>query len=177
VHESAIEIVLDHPSLAALPYWQHMATLGVPPHVTLLYPWRSAPVDAASIATLQAVAKQYVPFTMTMHRVETFPKGVVYATVEPDGVLRSITQALTHAFPDTPPFGGEFAPAGPTPHCTLAKCAPGELDALQRELTESFDRVLPATINVTSVCVEEESDSGVWSVTSTIPLGSVAATP
>jgi 2'-5' RNA ligase len=177
VRESAIEIVVDHPSIAVLPYWQHMATLGVPPHVTLLYPWRPAPIDSASIDILRAVAQRFRPFTMSLDQVETFPKGVVYATVEPDGLLRSMIQALTHAFPDTPPFRGEFAAIGPAPHCTLAKCDASQLDAHQRDLTERLDTVLPATINVTSICVEQESDSGVWSVTSTIPLGSIAATP
>jgi 2'-5' RNA ligase len=177
VRESAIEIVVDHPSIAELPYWQHMATLGVPPHVTLLYPWQPAPIDAASLGVLRAVARQFGAFTMSLDRVETFPKGVVYASAEPDGMLRSMIQALTDAFPDTPPFGGEFAGVGPTPHCTLAKCDPGQIDAQQLDFIERLRSVLPATINVTSICVEEESESGVWSIASTIPLGSIAATP
>jgi 2'-5' RNA ligase len=177
VPESAIEIVIDHPSIAELPYWKHMATLGVPPHVTLLYPWLPAPIDAASLDALRAVARQFDPFSISLARVETFPKGVVYASAEPDGLLRSMIRALTETFPDTPPFGGEFAGIGPTPHCTLAKCDPGELEAQQRDFSERLDPVLPMTMNVTAICVEEESESGLWSVTSTIPLGPVAATP
>jgi hypothetical protein len=75
VPESAIEIVIDHPSIAELPNWKHMATLGVPPHVTLLYPWRPAPIDAASLGALSAVARQFDQFAMSLARVETFSKG------------------------------------------------------------------------------------------------------
>ena len=177
--ESAIDIVVDYAPITALPYWQQMAKVGVPPHVTLLYPWRAAPIDGDSLATLRAVAAQFTPFEMSMERVETFPKGVVYVTLEPDSALRSMIRALADVFPDTPPFGGEFAPRGPTPHCTLAK-ADGDVDGLERlraELAERLDPVLPATITVDSICVEEEADSGMWSITTTIPLGSSSAAP
>jgi 2'-5' RNA ligase len=171
VPESAVDIVVEYPPIADLPYWQRMAEIGVPPHVTLLYPWRAPRIDAPSIAALRVVAEQFAPFTMSLNGVETFAKGVVYATLEPDSVLRSMIRALADAFPDTPPFGGEFAPMGPTPHCTLAKGDADELDRLRAELTERLDPFLPATIDVSSICVEEESASGTWSLTSTIQLG------
>jgi len=171
VRESAIDIVVDYAPIAALPYWQQMAKVGVPPHVTLLYPWRAAPIGDDSLATVRAVATQFAPFELSLQRVETFPKGVVYVTVEPDPLLRSMTRALADAFPDTPPFGGEFAPAGPTPHCTLAKGDLDQLERLRAELAERLDPMLPATITVDSICVEEESESGMWSITTTVALG------
>jgi 2'-5' RNA ligase len=174
VRESAIDILVDYPPITNLPYWQQMAERGVPPHVTLLYPWRAAPVDASTLATLQAVAEQFAPFELSMHRIGTFAKGVVYATVEPDSVLRSMIRALADAFPDTPPFRGEFAPTGPTPHCTLAKADPDQLDRLGAELAERLASELPATLAIGSICVEEESASGMWSITSTIELGSAS---
>ena len=102
--ESAIEIVIEHPALAALPYWQQMATVGVPPHVTLLYPWRSGPVDDASLDALRTVVHQCVPFSLTLGRVASFPRGVVYATVEPDAPIRWMIDAIVELFPDTPPL-------------------------------------------------------------------------
>jgi len=174
VRESAVDIVVGYQPIADLPYWQQMAEFGVPPHVTLLYPWRAAPIGEISLAAIRAVAEQFAPFTMSVDRIETFPKGVVFATLEPDSVLRSMIRALTDAFPDTPPFGGEFAPIGPTPHCTLAKCGADQLDRLREELAERLHPFLPATINVGSICVEEESVSGKWSITSTVQLGSAS---
>jgi hypothetical protein len=175
--ESAIEVVLDCPPIAALPYWQQMGALGVPPHVTLLYPWRPSPIDEDSVAALRVVAERFTPFTMMLEGVETFPTGVVYATVEPDLVLRSMIRALTETFPDTPPFGGEFAASGPTPHCTLAKCDPSQLDTLRNEFRERLRPSLPAILNVASICVEAESDSGMWSITSVVELGAAGHTP
>ena len=76
MRESAIDIVVDVPDIASLPYWQHMATRGVPPHITLLYPWRPAPIDPPSITALTAVAQEFAPFIMSLRGVETVPKGV-----------------------------------------------------------------------------------------------------
>ncbi|MDP9334668.1 MAG: 2'-5' RNA ligase family protein [Actinomycetota bacterium] len=170
--DSAIEIVIDHPALATLPYWQQMATVGVPPHVTLLYPWRPAPVESMSIDALRAVAEQFVPFTLTLRRVAAFPKGVVYATVEPEAPVRWLIGAIAEVFPDAAPYGGEFAGTGPVPHCTLAKCEPDQAESVRLTVAETFEAILPISISVTSIAVEEQSDTGMWAVTTTVPLGS-----
>jgi 2'-5' RNA ligase len=170
--ESAIEIVIEHPALATLPYWQQMAASGVPPHVTLLYPWRPAPVENASIGALRAVAEQFVPFALTLRRVATFPKGVVYATVEPEAPVRWLIGAIAEVFPDAAPYGGEFAGTGPVPHCTLAKCEPDQVESARSEFAETFEAILPITVPVTSIAVEEQSDTGRWAVTTSVPLGS-----
>jgi 2'-5' RNA ligase superfamily len=147
--ESAIEIVIEHPALAALPYWQQIAAVGVPPHVTLLYPWRSAPLDDASLAALRTVVHQCVPFSLTLGRVALFPRGVVYATVEPDAPIRWLIGAIVELFPDTPPYGGEFAWTGPVPHCTLARCKPDQVESVRSEIAETFKAILPITIPIT----------------------------
>jgi len=170
--ESAIEIVIEHPALAALPYWKQMAAVGVPPHVTLLYPWRSAPADSASLDALRTVVHRCVPFSLMLGRVASFPKGVVYATVEPEAPIRWLIDAIVEVFPDTPPYGGEFAWTGPVPHCTLATCKPDQVESVRLAFTETFKATLPITIPITSIAVEEESDTGMWAVTITIPLGS-----
>jgi 2'-5' RNA ligase len=169
--ESAIEIVIEHPALAALPYWQQMAAVGVPPHVTLLYPWRSAPLDNASLDALRTVVCQCVPFSLTLGRVASFPTGVVYATVEPDAPIRWLIGAIVELFPDTPPYGGEFAWTGAVPHCTLARCKPDEIESVRLEFAETFKAIFPITLPTTSIAVEEESDMGMWAVTTTVPLG------
>jgi 2'-5' RNA ligase len=169
--ESAIEIVIEHPALAALPYWKQMAAVGVPPHVTLLYPWRSAPADSASIDALRTVVRQCVPFSLTLGRVASFPTGVVYATVEPEAPIRWLIGAIVEVFPDTPPYGGEFAWTGPVPHCTLVRGQADQVESLRLAFAQTFSAILPITIPITSIAVEEESDTGMWAVTTTVPLG------
>lgn len=58
------------------------------------------------------------------------------------------------------------------PHCTLAKCKPDQVESLRLAFAETFSAILPITIPITSVAVEEESDTGMWAVTTTVPLGS-----
>ncbi len=169
--ESAIDIIVTHPVVAAMPYWAEMAKLGVPPHVTLLYPWRASPVDDASLAALRETMRRFEPFMLVLTGIATFQKGVVYAEVEPRPLLRAITGALSDAFTDTPPYGGEFAAAGPTPHCTLAKCAPSDVERVAAAVAGQLRDAFPCSVPVASVAVEQESPDGTWSVTHTFPLG------
>ena len=57
----------------------------------------------------------------------------MYATVEPDSVLRSMVRVLADAFPEHSSVPRAFVPTGPTPHCTLAKGDPDQLDRLGAE--------------------------------------------
>ena len=172
--ESAIDIVVEDPVLVTLSYWQEMAARGVPPHITVLYPWRPAPVDAAAIEVLRAVLCTFDPFSLTFSHVATFPKGVVYAAIEPDASLDALLGAVAASFPETPPYGGEFAETGPVAHLTLAKCEPGQLETVGSEFANGLARILPIRIRVTAVCVEEQADSGTWATTNRLPLGASA---
>jgi hypothetical protein len=169
--ESAIDIVVEHPVLVTLPYWQEMAALGVPPHITVLYPWRPAPVDDNGIEVLRAVLRMFDPFSVTLSHVDTFARGVVYAAIEPQASLDALLGAVAASFPDTPPYGGEFAETGPVPHLTLAKCEPGQLETVGSEYASGLARILPIRSRVTAVCVEEQTDNGLWATTNRLPLG------
>jgi 2'-5' RNA ligase len=169
--ESAIEIVVDDPVLASFPYWQQMAEIGVSPHITLLYPWRPAPVDDASINALRGVVRRFEPFSLTLSQVATFPKGVVYVVVEPVPLLGSLMAALAGAFPDTEPYRGEFADTGPVAHLTLATCEPDDLDTVRSEYAHALTNILPVCVRVTAVRVGEQTGTGSWVLTRVVPLG------
>jgi hypothetical protein len=95
----------------------------------------------------------------------------VYAAVEPEAPVRWLIGELADAFPDAAPYGGEFAGTGPVSHCTLAKCEPDQVESACLEFAETFEAILPITVPVTSIAVEEQSDTGMWAVTTTVPLG------
>jgi 2'-5' RNA ligase len=121
--ESAIDVYL--PEVAGLlDRWRlptvSVAALGVPPHITVLYPWRPAPLRPSDIAEVAAAAAEIPPFTITLSRLARFP-GVLYLRPEPDVTLRALIRRLAAAFPDTPPYGGQFP--DPTPHLTVAKAS------------------------------------------------------
>jgi 2'-5' RNA ligase len=95
------------------------AALGVPPHVTLLYPFMPPELvdDEARRRITQIVAAEPAfPFSLT--RVGRWP-DVVYLPPEPDKPFRRLIEALAAAFREYPPYGGVHAEV--VPHVTIAQ--------------------------------------------------------
>jgi 2'-5' RNA ligase len=168
---SAIDVCL--PELAGLlDRWRvptvAVASRGVPPHITLLYPWRPAPLRPADIAAATAAVAGSAPFTLALRRLGRFP-GILFLRPEPDDALRSLIRRLAAAFPDTPPYGGRFA--DPIPHLTVATAPTEEaLDRLEAEIAAGLRPALPLALAVREIALEEEGEDGGWSVCSTIAL-------
>lgn len=91
-------------------------------HITLLAPWVPTPTmrDLDAVAT---IAARSTPVTVMLSRVEAFPGGVIHLRPEPDEPFRILTAELAAAFPQCPPYGGEFP--DPVPHLTLDHPAGG----------------------------------------------------
>jgi 2'-5' RNA ligase len=89
---------------------------GMPPHITLLHPWRPSPVSEEDLADATAVFNGVEPFDVTFARLARFP-NVIYLVPEPDQVLRNLMERTAAAFPDTPPYEGVFTDV--VPHLTV----------------------------------------------------------
>jgi 2'-5' RNA ligase superfamily len=170
--ESAIGI--NVPQLAELvDRWRlstvAVASLGVPPHITLLYPWRPAPLLPADVTQVAAAVGGTAPFTFVFRRVERFP-GALYLPPEPDDAVRTVLRRLVEAFPETPPYGGQFG-SDPIPHLTVAKAATEqELDRLQAEVLTVLEPIFPLSVYVHALSIEEEGPDGNWHLVSMIEL-------
>jgi 2'-5' RNA ligase len=98
------------------------AVLGVPAHVTLLYPFVAPEQLDESVRTVVAgivAGEPSFPFTLTVAR--RWP-DVVYLAPEPDEPFRRLTLALVDAFPEYPPYGR--ADGEVVPHVTVAQAVP-----------------------------------------------------
>jgi 2'-5' RNA ligase len=170
--ESAIDICL--PELAELIDQWRLSTIpvaaqGVPPHITLLYPWRTAPLQPGDLNEAAAAVVGITPFTVTFRRVGRFP-GVLFLSPEPENVVRILIRRLVRAFPETPPYGGQFG-ADPTPHLTIAQATTEEeLSRLQAEISARLEPVFPLSLPVHALSIEEEGADGRWQISSTIEL-------
>ena len=170
--ESAIDIGL--PELAELVDQWRMPTVpvasqGVPPHITLLYPWRPAPLQPADISDVVTAVAGIAPFTLTFQQVGCFP-GALFLSPEPEGMVRRLTQRLVQAFPETPPYGGEFG-SDPTPHLTIALAeTEEELHRLQADILGRLEPLFPLQVPVHALSLEEEGADGMWQVSATIEL-------
>jgi 2'-5' RNA ligase len=170
--ESAIDIGL--PELAELvDHWRMptvpVASQGVPPHITLLYPWRPAPLHPEDLHDVAAAVAGVAPFTLTFQQVGHFP-GALFLSPEPEGVLRNLTRRLVRAFPETPPYGGQFG-ADPTPHLTIALAeTEAELNRLETEIRACLEPRFPLQVPVHALSLEEEGTDGTWQIWATIEL-------
>ena len=170
--ESAIDIGL--PELAELVDQWRMPTVpvasqGVPPHITLLYPWRPAPLQPGDIHDVATAVAGIAPFTLTFQQVGRFP-GALFLTPEPEGLVRRLSRQLVQAFPETPPYGGQFG-SDPTPHLTIALAeTEEELNRLQADIIARLEPLFPLLVSVHALSLEEEVANGMWQVSATIEL-------
>lgn len=115
-------------------------------HITVLAPFLPSP-DAAALGAVESILAAAAPITFTLARLETFPNGIVYLAPEPADPFRALTEALVAAFPQCPPYGGEFPDV--VPHLTL--------DQLSADVSVASTRAaLGDTVPVT--CVADRVD-------------------
>jgi 2'-5' RNA ligase len=142
-----------------------MASVGVPPHITLLFPF--VPVDQLGPAVrreLAAIAATVEPFEVRFARVDRFP-GAVYLVPEPSAPFVALTTAIVERFPDHPPYDGAFAEI--VPHLTLVESTTLDLDPIAAEA----GRGLPFARRVSSMELLVEDGTGRWHGRWRIPLG------
>lgn len=84
------------------------AALGVPAHITLLFPFMAP--EAIDDAVRQGIRD-------ALAGAACFP-ATAYLAPEPAAPFIDLTERLMHHFPAYPPFGGEFASV--IPHLTVA---------------------------------------------------------
>lgn len=154
--ESAV--IVPFPGLEPLigRYWRHLdraAVWGVPPHVTVLYPFVPPRIGADALELLAGALTGVSAFECVFARVEWFGDDVVWLAPEPDGPFRDMTAAVRRAFPDHPPYGGQFD--DPIPHLTV-----GHTDlAAMRDAAADLAPKLPVRVAVDRVWVMEGTDA------------------
>lgn len=109
-------------------------------HVTVLSPFLNAPLDMGDLQRVERVVRRHCAFEFELRRIDTFPNGIVHALPDPDDGFRRLTADLVTAFPQCPPYAGEFP--DPVPHLTL-DLAHG--DVTEESVTAAVAGLLPAT--------------------------------
>ena len=101
-------------------------------HLTLLGPWLAEPTPE-DLATVTRIVADEPSFAFTMAEVRQFPGGVLYLAPDPEEPFRRLAARLAAAFPQTPPYGGEFPDS--IPHLTLDHAVTGAtVESLSEEL-------------------------------------------
>ena len=104
------------------------AALGVPAHVTLLYPFAEN-VDPGIIEELRFFFAGVDGFPLQFSSVGEFPE-VVYLAPDQSVELTGLIEALARRWPDHPPYGGVFDEV--VPHLTVVDTPDPDLRARAR---------------------------------------------
>jgi 2'-5' RNA ligase len=132
------------------------ARLGVPAHITLLYPF--APPDEARgcVRDLAKIVGAVSAFDFSLVEVRRFPETAYLNPDSPAAFVR-ITERLAEAWPQYPPYGGVFADI--VPHLTIAdRARPDVLDGV----TAAIERQLPIRCRASQVCLMCSDEGGFW---------------
>jgi 2'-5' RNA ligase len=146
-----------------------IASKGVPPHITLLYPWRPTPITDTDLGILRSVIKGQHPFPIVFTHLQQFSNRVLYLAVNEESNVRTLITKITNAFPDVLPYSGEFP--NPIPHLTIAK-APDDatFEVLFQEVSAYIESELPIELIVREIVVMEEGEDTNWKVHSIFKL-------
>jgi 2'-5' RNA ligase len=135
-------------------------SIGVPPHITLLFPFVASVTDDL-ISDLRTVFAPVTPFEVVLRELERFP-GVAYLVPDPSAPFAGLTAELVRRYPDYPPYGNESFPV--VPHLTIAQGEDAELDRAEAAVASC----LPITTDVVEAQLLEEGVP--WRVRARFPF-------
>ena len=141
------------------------AAVGVPAHVTLLYPFvaREDLTPTVSRRVANALSASGIgPFEARFERTARFP-AVLYLEPTPRETFGRLITSVVTAFPDHPPYGGAFDTV--VPHLTVADDEDADLDAIDTMVRTA----LPVACEVQEVTLMAEGHNG-WEMLEIFPL-------
>jgi 2'-5' RNA ligase len=174
--ESAVLIPVPEAERVVSPHRSRLdgaAALGVPAHVTVLFPFvppseiTPSVVDAlaAAVATVRAFGCEF-PAT------SWFGENVLYLGPRPDEPFRALTRAVCAAFPGYLPYGGAYADT--IPHLTVGDRPAGGVVDLRAAEAAVLPR-LPVRAQVSRVWLMAGSATapGSWHTLAELPLAAL----
>jgi 2'-5' RNA ligase len=142
------------------------APLGLPPHVTLLFPFVPVAQIAEDVeARLARLVGAAPAFDVAFARPARWPE-LVYLEPEPSEPFARLTEAIAAKWPEHPPYEGEHETV--IPHLTVAESNDG---SLLDEIAAGLVPHLPIELHVREAQLYAEGDDGRWSERRRFPLG------
>ena len=139
--------------------YDESARLGIPAHITLLFPFVPASeLSHSVVASLTRLFSAVPSFAFQLGSVGSFA-ATSYLAPTPAEPFIDLTQAIWQAFPACPPFKDEFASI--VPHLTAAHGSTAEAEVAGAELALRLAHHGPVRSTCRSVALFERS-SGRW---------------
>ena len=132
------------------------ARVGVPPHVTILYPF--VPAVELTLAVrdeVAAIAREIRTFTVTFASAARWA-GLAYLEPQPSASFTGLIDRIAACFPEHPPYAGAISEV--IPHLTVVESTSVPLD----EIVASVQASLPFEAAAEALEVLVQGDEGRW---------------
>ena len=139
----------------------------IPPHVTVLVPWVDDPGDS-DLRRLEEAVSFVEPYELSFPTAGQFHNGTAWLRPEPFDAVRSLLLSVFEAFPECPPYGGEFP--DPHPHLTISSASQGG-PAVVAEASEALAAAPAPAVRLTELGLWREGEDSVWRQFGAVPLG------
>lgn len=141
------------------------APLGVPPHVTVLFPFVPADDLTGEVEKrLARIVGEAKPFDVTFARTARFPT-LIYLEPHPSRPFSVLTEAIAAEWPEHAPYEGEFDEV--IPHLTVAE---SEDEGLLQRVEADVEAGLPLHARVSEAQLYAEDPAGRWHQLCSLPL-------
>jgi 2'-5' RNA ligase len=167
---SALVVPIQLPARARRLRARHdpIARLGVPAHLTLLFPFAGAAALDGLRPALASLVAQHPEIRCWLDATARFRPGSLYLVPHPDDAIRALIASLSAAHPAYPPYGGSFPDV--VPHVTVAdQVDPADIPGLEA----AFSAQLPIEVVARHVSVLVEGGAGRWRTRWRLRLGTV----
>lgn len=140
-------------------------TQGVPPHITLLYPFLPpAELDDSVVDALRALFGELGgPGRIRFEQV-ALSGGLVHLAPAQDGWFRAATQAIVRRWPQCPPYRGKHG--DPLPHVTIGY---GDPPPPFQEIAGAIEPALPLILPAPEAHLAVLG-GGIWTLRARLPL-------
>jgi hypothetical protein len=170
--ESAVLVPVPEAERVVSPYRARLdgaAALGVPAHVTVLYPF--VPPSAITPSVVDALAGAVASvsaFGCEFGATAWFGEDVLWLAPRPSAPFLALTRAVCAAFPGYRPYGGAYA--DPVPHLTVGERPAGGVADL-RAAEAAVRPYLPIRAQISRVwLMTGRSSPGGWRTVAEFPL-------
>jgi 2'-5' RNA ligase len=142
------------------------ARLGIPAHITLLFPFVPAEeLEEKLFGELRRLFAAQPAISFSLTRLVEFPDQTLWLAPEPSEPFRSLTEVIFERFPDYPPYEGIHDEV--IPHLTVTA---GDA-SLRDELDAALTPRLPVEAEARETVLLEELPDGLWRPRERFPLG------
>ena len=136
---------------------------GLPPHITILHPFKKPrSIGDSDLAMLSRLAQSVGgPIDYELAQLGDFD-GLTFVAPQPDVPFIELTLAAERFWPDHPPYGGEFEDI--IPHLTLGVRDPSPVER------DRISAMLPIRARATGLVLMTRNRRGRWRIHSSYPL-------